>query len=100
MPLSLKLPEGFMPSYCRYKFLGCTPTYRAAPSDECRSVCPSPIVTILFGGAYGRNSENRHTPLKQSGSCRRDQFPAHASSDCGTGSESPSDTPTMSDPPP
>ena len=26
MPLSLKLPEGFMPSYCRNRLPGCTPT--------------------------------------------------------------------------
>ena len=56
MPLSLKLPEGFMPSYCRNKLPGCTPTKRATPSDECSSVCPSPIVTILFGGANGSRS--------------------------------------------
>src|SRR4029079_10993862 len=54
MPLSLKLPDGFIPSYCKYKILGCTPTYRATPSDGCSNVCPSPIVTILLGGANGK----------------------------------------------
>src|SRR3954468_7555146 len=90
IPLSLKLPEGFIPSYCKYKFLGCKPTYRATPSDGCSSVCPSPIVTILFGGANGNRSENRHTPLKHRGSCRRDHFASNASSDRGTRSESQS----------
>src|SRR3954453_11251381 len=90
MPLSLKLPEGFIPSYCRNKLFGCTPTYRATPSDEWSSVCPSPIVTILFGGANGNRSENRQTPLKQSGSCRRDHFCSNASSERGTSSESQS----------
>ena len=32
MPLSLKLPEGFMPSYCRYRWPGFTSTYRATAS--------------------------------------------------------------------
>src|SRR4051812_7125870 len=56
IPLSLKLPEGFMPSYCKNNLPGCTPTYRATPSDECSSVCPSPMETILFCGANGNRS--------------------------------------------
>ena len=75
MPLSLKLPEGFIPSYCRYSL----PALHAdvlgdAVGACCSSVCPSPMVTILFGGANGSSSWNRQTPLKQSGSWRRDHL--------------------------
>ena len=32
MPLSLKLPDGFMPSYCKYRRPGLTSTKRATAS--------------------------------------------------------------------
>src|SRR5437899_12126502 len=70
MPLSLKLPEGFMPSYCKYRQPGFVPTNLATLSACCKIVCPSPMVMILSGGAKGSNSRKRHTPLKQSGSER------------------------------
>ncbi len=38
MPLSLKLPEGFMPSYCRCSRPGFKPTYAPTPSDCCSNV--------------------------------------------------------------
>ena len=56
MPLSLKLPEGFIPSYCKYKRPGATPTYWATPSEGCSSVCPSPTVTHCRSGANGSRS--------------------------------------------
>ena len=68
MPLSLKLPEGFIPSYCRNRPPGFMPTYWPTLSAGCRSVCPSPMVTTSSGGANGSSSRNRQTPLKQSGS--------------------------------
>jgi len=74
MPLSLKLPEGFMPSYCKNNWPGCTPTYLATDCEECSRVWPSPIVAIISGGANGNSSRNRHTPLKHSGSSRRAHF--------------------------
>ena len=74
MPLSLKLPDGFIPSYCRYKSPAFRPTNRPTPSQACSSVCPSPMVTIFSAGANGNSSRNRHTPLKQSGSFRRLHF--------------------------
>src|SRR3982074_2281973 len=56
MPLSLKLPEGFKPSYCKNSRPGCMPTYLATPPEGCSSVCPSPIVTTCSAGAKGNNS--------------------------------------------
>src|SRR6185295_6316570 len=63
MPLSLKLPEGFIPSCCKYSRPGFMPTNEPMLSDWCRSVCPSPTVTMLSGLANGSNSWNRQTPL-------------------------------------
>ena len=54
MPLSLKLPEGFMPSYCRNSVPGSSPTYSADAVGRCSSVCPSPIVTTISAGANGQ----------------------------------------------
>src|SRR5437762_13930418 len=56
MPLSLKLPEGFMPSYCKYRLSAPRPTYLATPAEGCNSVWPSPIVTTCAGGAKGSSS--------------------------------------------
>src|SRR5262245_24743080 len=70
MPLSLKLPDGFIPSYCRNRQPGFMPAYFATLSAFCRIVCPSPMVMILSGGANGSNSRKRHTPLKHNGSER------------------------------
>ena len=67
MPLSLKLPEGFKPSYCKNNRPGCMPTYSPTAGDCCKIVCPSPMVTICSSSAKGNNSRNRHTPLKSNG---------------------------------
>src|SRR5262245_34584342 len=83
MPLSLKLPEGFIPSYCRNRQPGLMPAYAATESARCRIVWPSPIVMIRSGGANGRRSWKRHTPLKQSGSVRWDHFASICFSDFG-----------------
>src|SRR5262245_13496614 len=83
MPLSLKLPEGFIPSYCKWRQPGFIPTYLATLSAFCRMVCPSPIVMILSGGANGSNSRKRQTPLKQSGSERLAHLPSKSLSDFG-----------------
>ena len=83
MPLSLKLPEGFMPSYCRCSWPPARPTYLATDVAFCSSVWPSPMVTAISGGAKGSSSRNRHTPLKASGSCRRDHLPSNQESDVG-----------------
>ena len=45
IPLSLKLPEGFIPSYCRNRRPGSRPAYWDTPSEGSSSVCPSPTVT-------------------------------------------------------
>src|SRR3989304_5622408 len=74
MPLSLKLPEGFMPSYCRNRRPGVLPTYRATPSEACNNVWPSPTVTHCLSGTNGNNSWKRQTPLKQCGLARCDHF--------------------------
>ena len=88
MPLSLKLPEGFIPSYCKYSRPGATPTYLATPSEAWSSVCPSPTVTHCRKGANGSRSWNRHTPLKQCGSLRRAHFCSNSASEPGTRSRS------------
>src|SRR6516165_10960102 len=67
MPLSLKLPEGFMPSYCKNKQPAFMPANCATASARCRIVCPSPIVMILSAGANGNSSRKRQTPLKKRG---------------------------------
>ena len=56
MPLSLKLPEGFSPSYCRNSRPSSRPTYFATPEEGCSRVCPSPIVTTRWRGAKGSSS--------------------------------------------
>jgi hypothetical protein len=38
MPLSLKLPEGFRPSYCKNSRPASMPTYLATASADCSSV--------------------------------------------------------------
>ena len=76
MPLSLKLPEGFMPSYCKCSRSGLTPRNGRPPATTCSSVCPSPTVTHCSTGINGSRLWKRHTPLKQCGSLRR----AHLSS--------------------
>ena len=48
MPLSLKLPEGFIPSYCRKSWPSRRSTNCATRSACCRSVWPSPTVTTCF----------------------------------------------------
>ena len=68
MPLSLKLPEGFIPSYCKNSRPAFRPMYLATPAEGASSVCPSPTVTTCSGLAKGSSSWNRQTPLKQSGS--------------------------------
>src|SRR5579864_4370644 len=83
MPLSLKLPDGFMPSYCKNNRPGLIPAYEATVSARCRIVWPSPIVSTCSGGANGSNSRKRQTPLKQSGSVRLDHLAAKSFSDFG-----------------
>src|SRR5436853_5962621 len=83
MPLSLKLPEGFMPSYCRNRQPALMPAYCATASARCRIVCPSPIVKILSGGANGNNSWNRQTPEKCNGLERSAHFDSNHASDFG-----------------
>ena len=46
MPLSLKLPEGFSPSYCSCRLPAWTPMCRASRSAVCSVVRPSPMVTM------------------------------------------------------
>ena len=74
MPLSLKLPEGFIPSYCRNSW----PAFRAdvlghAVGREQQRL-PFADRDDLVRGANGSSSWNRHTPLRQSGSFRRAHF--------------------------
>ena len=68
MPLSLKLPDGFIPSYCRQSVPGFMPTYCGHGVGRWQSVCPSPIVMMRSSGANGNSSRNRQTPEKSSGS--------------------------------
>src|SRR3990167_5081608 len=84
MPLSLKLPEGFIPSYCKNNRPGLTPTYFATPSEACSRVWPSPTVTHCSMGAKGKRRWNRHTPLKQYGSSRRAHAASNSRSERGT----------------
>ena len=90
MPLSLKLPEGFIPSYWSRKRPGAIPTYWPTLSAACSSVCPSPIVTIISRGAKGSSSRNRQTPEKFSGSSRSDHLASNSLSRRGTGRRSQS----------
>src|SRR5262249_41256572 len=83
IPLSLKLPEGFIPSYCRRSSPPARPTYLATDPAFCRSVWPSPIVTAISGGAKGKSSRKRQTPLKAKGSWRRDHLLSNQESDVG-----------------
>src|SRR6185312_15765500 len=83
MPLSLKLPDGFIPSYWRYRPPGFSPTYAATPSDRWQRVWPSPMVMILSAGANGNRSRNRHTPEKSSGSVRLAHFASKCLNDLG-----------------
>ena len=72
MPLSLKLPEGFMPFVLQVQPAGFEADVLAdARRLCCRSVCPSPIVTTESGVANGSSSWKRQMPLKRSGSLRR-----------------------------
>src|SRR5579864_8962515 len=59
MPLSLKLPDGFKPSYCKNREPGFKPTKVATLSARCKMVCPSPMVRILSGWAKGSSSRKR-----------------------------------------
>ena len=90
MPLSLKLPDGFMPSYWRNSRPGFMPTYCATGSARWHRVCPSPMVMILSSGANGNSRRNRQTPEKFSGFVRSDHAASKSRSDVGTGSRSQS----------
>ena len=84
MPLSLKLPEGFIPSYCSNSRPGSRPTYLATPAEGCSSVWPSPIGDHLLGGANGNSSWNRHTPLEaQADRAGATIWPRNASNESG-----------------
>src|SRR5579872_2028061 len=74
MPLSLKEPEGFSPSYCRNNLPELRPTKAATASARWQSVWPSPMVMMRSSGANGNSSRNRHTPEKSSGSERLDHL--------------------------
>src|SRR6185312_4741357 len=74
MPLSLKLPDGFIPSYCKNSRPGSKPTYFPTALAGWSRVCPSPMLTTFSAGAKGSNSWNRQTPPKLSGSYRRDHL--------------------------
>ena len=88
MPLSLKLPEGFIPSYWSFRQPGFMPTCRPTLSAVWSRVCPSPMVTTISGGANGSSSRNRQTPEKLSGSSRSAHFASKSRSERGTGSRS------------
>jgi len=90
IPLSLKLPDGFIPSYWRNNRPGFSPANAATESARWQSVCPSPIVTIASSGANWSSSRNRHTPEKSSGCVRFAHLPSKCFSDFGTGSRSQS----------
>ncbi len=90
MPLSLKLPVGFIPSYWRNSRPAFSPAYAATASARWQSVWPSPMVTTASSGANGNSSRNRHTPEKSSGSVRLAHFASNCLSDFGTGSRSQS----------
>ena len=62
MPLSLKLPEGFMPSYCSQSCPGHMPSSLPRHTAFCKKVCPSPTVQIMASAANGKSSRKRHTP--------------------------------------
>ena len=70
MPLSLKLPEGFMPSYCRNSRPGSTPDVWRHAVGAVQQRLPFADGDALLGGAKGSSSWNRQTPLKQCGSQR------------------------------
>ena len=88
MPLSLKLPEGFIPSYCSHKEPGSRPTYRPTLSARWRRVWPSPMVTTCSGGAKGSSSRNRQTPEKFRGSSRSAHLASNSLEPAGTGRRS------------
>src|SRR5579864_280881 len=92
MPLSLKLPEGFKPSYWSIKRLGAMPTYLPTASAVWSKVCPSPIVTTISGGATGSRALKRQTPEKLEGMCRSDHLLSNSLRARGTGSRSQSYT--------
>src|SRR6516165_888350 len=64
MPLSLKLPDGFRPSYWRNNRPDSSPTKAPTVSARCKIVCPSPMVNTFSTGANGSSSRNLQTPLK------------------------------------
>ena len=72
IPLSLKLPDGFIPSYWRNSRPGWRPTYFATPSAACRRVCPSPMVTHWWAREREQFAEPPHaTEAKGIGSISR-----------------------------
>src|SRR5579864_9451960 len=83
MPLSLKLPDGFKPSYCKNREPGFKPTKVATLSARCKMVCPSPMVRILSGWAKGSSSRKRQTPLRLSGLARSAHLASKADRDFG-----------------
>ena len=88
IPLSLKLPEGFIPSYCRCNLPASMPMNDPTASVCCNRVCPSPTVTILSWGANGNNSWNRQTPLKRIGLVRCDHIASNSFIRLGTAKRS------------
>ena len=75
MPLSLKLPEGFIPSYCRNSRPASRPTYLATPVGGLQQRLPFADGDDLF--AAGRTAAARETARrreKHSGSSRRDHL--------------------------
>jgi hypothetical protein len=83
IPLSLKLPDGFIPSYWRNSRPGLIPTYLPTVSARWLSVCPSPMVRMRSSWANGNSSRNRQTPLNSSGSVRRAHLASNSRSDFG-----------------
>src|SRR4051812_19215285 len=98
MPLSLKLPDGFMPSYCRNNRPGLTPTNGATTSARWRIVWPSPMVMTFSGGAKGSNSRKRQPREKHGGSVGRDHLAWKSVSERGGGRGSRSYATSISPP--
>src|SRR5208337_1513679 len=98
MPLSLKLPEGFMPSYCSNKLPADMPTYCPTLSAFWSKVCPSPMVTTMLGVAKGKRSRNLQTPEKFRGSRRLAHLASKSDSRRATGRRSQSETTSTTSP--
>ena len=90
MPLSLKLPEGFIPSYWSHERAGVEADVPADLVGALEQGLAFADRDDLSGGAKGRSSRNRQTPEKLRGRARSAHLASNSSSRRGTGSRSQS----------